>query len=269
MALAHYNFPEVSKIANRGLPGMMNFSYLFKILNLQLTILDRTGTISIPVRVKSLFPIPTFKSFNRTYEELCNERALEILNRADEMNASLYVAWSGGIDSTCVLVSLLKNATATQKERIIVLLSEESILEYPLFYEEHIRGKLRRESSATFPLILGSKAPHILTNGELSDQLFCSGLSLSWLAEMFGEAIIHQPYKREILFQFYNRNVQDARITNFYLDLLYRVMEASPVPLRSYVDWFWWIMFSLDWQNVYFRVFLFTAERNKKAITPE
>jgi hypothetical protein len=269
MALVSYNFPEVSKEENRNLPGMANFSYLFKIFNQKLVILDRTRTISIPVKVKSLFPLPAFRPINKTYEDLCNERALEILRRADELDAALYVAWSGGIDSTCVLVSLLKNATAVQKERIVVLLSEESIVEYPQFYEEHIRGKLQRESSAMLPSILGSKGRHVLTNGELNDQLFGSGLSCALLTKILGKTVIHEPYQRDVLFQFYNQSVGDARVTNLYLDLLYRLMDASPVPLTTYFHWFWWIMFALDWQSVFFRVFLFTAERNAQNITPE
>src|SRR6185369_1310656 len=269
MALIHYSFHEVTRGIDPSLPGMANFSYLFKIFNYQLPVIDRTGTISIPIKIKSILPIPVLRPMHKTFEELCNERALEILNRADEMNASLYVAWSGGIDSTCVLVSLLKNATATQKERIIVLLSEESILEYPLFYEEHIRGKLRRESSTKLPSILGGATPHILTNGEMNDQLFGSGLSCEMLTKMLGKPVVHEPYERDQLFRFYNQNVGDTKITNLYLDLLYSLMDASPVKLTTYLHWFWWIMFALDWQTVYLRSFLYTSEKNECRITPE
>ena len=91
-------------------------------------------------------------------------RAKELLARAERLDVSLYSFWSGGIDSTCVLVSLLKNASASQKERIVVLMSEESISENPNFYRDHVHGKLRRDSSTMFPYLLGTK--HLFVSGE-------------------------------------------------------------------------------------------------------
>src|SRR6266487_1681100 len=105
--------------------------------------IDRTGVIKFPVRTKSLFPLPQMRVMDKTYEQLCDERAREVLG----YNGPLHVFWSGGIDSTCLLVSLLK---ARGGDRITVLMNRDSIAEYPYFYHTHIRGKLRTVSSASF-----------------------------------------------------------------------------------------------------------------------
>ena len=39
---------------------------------------DRTGTIRMPIKTKSFFPLPTMRSFSKTFEEICNERAVEL-----------------------------------------------------------------------------------------------------------------------------------------------------------------------------------------------
>src|SRR3954462_7436394 len=108
--------------------------------------IDRTGTITTPIRNVPLFPIPEFRTFTKSYEEVCDGRAREILQNADTPGIRIYVLYSGGIDSTCLLISLLKQATPEQKKNIVVLMSHESIAENPRFYEEHIRGKLKVES---------------------------------------------------------------------------------------------------------------------------
>jgi PP-loop superfamily ATP-utilizing enzyme len=49
--------------------------------------------------------------------------------------------YSGGIDSTLVIISLLKNASEEERNNITILLSENSIGENPNFYKDHILGK--------------------------------------------------------------------------------------------------------------------------------
>lgn len=267
MALVYYNPSVVTHDANLHLPGMAKFSFFFKkLFGASMVIVDRTNTISIPVKIRPLFPIPSLKPQNKSFEEICNERATELLDRADNLGVTLYVAWSGGIDSTLVLVSLLKNATARQKKNIVVLLSEESMAENPRFYKEHIRGKLKMEPSAGFPYILGST--HIFVNGEFNDQLFGAAAPNDLMLK-FGDSIIHQPYRRDLLFSFLNENVGNAGVTNFYLDLFDRIMHVAPISITTYFDYFWWINFTLKWQSVFMRVVSFTAERNAHNITPE
>ncbi|OHA96242.1 MAG: hypothetical protein A3C70_02285 [Candidatus Zambryskibacteria bacterium RIFCSPHIGHO2_02_FULL_43_14] len=266
--LIYYNPRAVVNEMNWNLLGIAKFSYLFKVFNPRMMLHDRTGTLTMPVHIKSLFPIPAFRKIEKTYEEICNERAAEILQRAEMLGVLVYVFWSGGIDSTLVIVSLLKNATDTQKANIVVLLSGESITENPRFYQEHIRGKLRTKPSTTFHSIVGTE--HLITSGELNDQLFGASISLLQpLMKIFGDQIIYQPYRRDILFQFYNLKFENAEMTNFYLDLIDRLIRAAPIPIITYSDYAWWLLFALDWQSVFLRVLQFTPEKNARNITME
>ncbi len=267
MALLYYNPHVVAHESNLDVPGIRKFSHFFGgIFGPTMVIVDRTNTISLPINVVPHSLIPKFRPMHRSFEELCNERAKELLARSESLNTNMYTLWSGGIDSTLVLVSLLKNASADQKKRIIVLLSEESIAENPRFYTDHIHGKLRREVATKFPYILGTN--DMFVSGELNDQLFGAAAPNDLMLK-YGIEIAHKPFARDVLFSFFDAKVHDAAVVDFYLDLFDRVLATAPVPITSYFDYFWWLNFTLKWQSVYFRILSFTAERNAAGVTAE
>lgn len=265
-SIIQYNTLVLSRSPNMELPGVAAFRYLSRIFSIGLAPTDRTGSIHWPVKTKLIFPIPAIRPMKKTFEELCNERAHEILVRADSFDSDVCVLWSGGIDSTLVLISLLKNATPSQKKRIVVLMTDESIAEYPKFYEEHVRGKLRAESSMLYPYMLGGNA--IMTNGEQNDQLFGFD-SVGRLMNRFGPAIIHEPRKRETFFTLFDEAARNPAVTNRLLDLLELVMAKSPIPVETHFDYLWWINFSQKWQNTFLRTLSTVPPRNVQNITPE
>ena len=98
-------------------------------------IIDRTGNTKYPFQVHVRLPwtIPTKEL---SLEQVCENRVCEI---AATNPKHYYVYWSGGIDSTLALVSILK---VIEHDKITVVMSNRSITEYPEFYEQHINGKL-------------------------------------------------------------------------------------------------------------------------------
>jgi hypothetical protein len=252
--------------AYQELPGMKRFLEYFRAYrDPTISPVDRSGVLIFPVRMRSLFPLPRMRVFTDSFEDVCNQRAQELLVRAEKLDTSLYVFWSGGIDSTCVLISLLKMATTVQKERIVVLMSEDSIFEYSGFYRDHIRGKLRRESAMLFSYILGTK--NLIVNGECNDQLFGSDI-ISLVINRFGADVIHEPYSRDLFRTFFTEKMADDWETAWrYVWLFERLCDSAPITLSSNYDHFWWINFAMKWQTVFMRVLSFVAERNAKLIT--
>lgn len=261
--ILYYNSYAVTQSASRQLPGMKIFSYFFSMYGTRVVPLDRTETIKVPIQTKSLYPIPVLKPFTKSFEEICNERAREILARAEARQSRLRVLWSGGIDSTLLLVSLLKNGSQGQRDTIVVMLTEESIAENPRFYRDHVRGKLTVEPANQFPYLLGG--PDMFLGGEHNDQLFGSD-AIGALILRFGPSIIHQTYTRDTFFTFFNEMTGNPQVTNFYLDLFERLKEAAPVPVNSCYEFLWWINFSLKWQCVSLRMLSYTAPRNAPKI---
>ena len=251
---------------NMSIPGIKKFSHYFKIYAHDVAVIDRSKVIKTPMQIENLFPIPKFRIFTKSYEDICNDRAKELLDKADTMGVRLCVLYSGGIDSTLIVVSLLKKATEKQKENITILLSEESIVENPNFYRDHIQGKLKVDTSSNFPYILGTNV--LLITGEHNDQLFGAD-SVGKLILLFGESVIHQPYSHDMFVTFFNSMVNDVEMNTFYVNLFEKLCANAPIKITTNFEFLWWINFSLKWQNVFMRVLAFTSERNIPNITPK
>ena len=98
---------------------------------------DRTGTISNRFKYRVLTSIPKIPPiFTKSFKDICFERAQEIV----DLNKPISIMWSGGIDSTGVLTTLMQIALPKQ---ITVLFEPRSLIEYPWFFENHIKGKLK------------------------------------------------------------------------------------------------------------------------------
>jgi hypothetical protein len=264
--ILYYRPAVVTDNKNINLPGIRKFSYFFKLYSPDVTIVDRTGVIKMPVNIHNLFPLPKFKVFTKTYEEICNERAKSLLQKADSMRVRLCVMYSGGVDSTLVVVSLLKNATEIQKKNITIFLSEESILENPNFYKNHIEGKLRIESSIKFPYIFGTNI--LLVTGEHNDQLFGSDI-IAKLIVQFGESVVNKPYSRELLISFFNTRLNDISISTFYVDLFEKLVANAPIKIQTNFEFLWWINFALKWQTVFIRMAVFTSKNNISSVNKQ
>lgn len=264
--LLYYKPRMMEQLASPEFPGTETLSWYFKIYTAGAIPIDRTGTIVTPVRTKSLFPMPAFVPMKKTYEEICNERAKDLLSRAERLNAPVYVLWSGGIDSTLVLVSLLKNATPEQKKTIIVLMSEISITENPRFYDEHIRGVLKTATSSSVPSVVGNSC--MLISGEHNDQIFGSDIMIKLIVR-HGNGVLHEPYTRDRFFQQYAESIEDPAIINRFLDLFEKLRGICPIPLTSNFDFAWWINFSLKWQAVNVRMLTFVAPERAATVTAE
>ncbi|QQG38135.1 MAG: hypothetical protein HYS26_01100 [Candidatus Kaiserbacteria bacterium] len=263
MRLLYYRPRKVLRADPDRFPGFTKFSRFFDIYGPGVVIVDRTATIRMPIKLKALAPLPAFEGFTKTYEEICDARAREILSKADVADVDVCVSWSGGIDSTLVLISLLKMGSNEQKRRIVVLLSEESITENPRFWEEHIHGKLRVDSSVLFSHRLGTK--DVLLDGEHNDQLFGSDV-VGKLIHQLGDEHLHKPYSRDLFSDFFGRSLGDQATTDFYLDLFERLKAAAPLSIETNFLYLWWINFALKWQAVHLRRLLHTAPRNIRNI---
>ena len=216
---------------NTNLPGLEKFLYYFKIYNHDIVMIDRTETIKIPLNIENLFPIPKFKVFNKKYENICNDRAKELLLKAGSAKLKLYLSYSGGIDSTLMVVSFLKNASQEQKNNITILLSEESIAENPKFYNEHIVNNLKVLPSMNFPNIIGKKDILFVT-GEHNDQLFGSDVIASFM-ESFGNQTINEPYDKSKLVDFFNSKVNNTEMNTFYVNLFEKVCLNAPIKIKT------------------------------------
>ncbi len=99
-------------------------------------IIDRSGKTNYPfkVHIRNKWRTPNSKLKNINLESACDSRVGEIINK---FSAPYNLYWSGGIDSTLMVISFLKRVDA---KNINVCLTNDSIKENTSFYENFIKN---------------------------------------------------------------------------------------------------------------------------------
>ena len=120
---------------------------MFMIMSDRFGGLNKYSTFNV-VATKGLEYLKTLKEYsygNNIQQFLFNavdKRGKEILDKAYNDVKHIYLLWSGGIDSTAVLISFLKSISEEQKRMFHIIMSKRSIEEYKLFYDNYVDGKL-------------------------------------------------------------------------------------------------------------------------------
>jgi len=237
---------------------LIRWESIFRMISPSINLVDRCNNIVMPYRFKTFdaFAMPRdTTNFSMTYEECCVVRAQELVDHSRRMDKPITVMYSGGIDSTCVLVSFMKILGSQElKERVQVALSIESIDENPNFYYDHIRPKCTMISSENMGSFFDGSC--IVVSGELNDQLFGSdiiGSIYRFSDGDFGE--IHRPYSRSFITTWMRSKGMNESNSNFWYDLLdHHIRTQAPGEVTTNFHFFWWYNFCFKWQNVYFRM---------------
>ncbi len=208
---------------------------------------DRTETFSLPILIKNQFPIPKVDDcFTKTYEDICNQTAVEIVNKATNSNKKIRVLWSGGIDSTLILATFLKQG---HKNLLEVGLSIESIAENYHLYKNHLLGRVALIPATDLRSLASEN--YILVGGEYNDQLLGSNL-LPTFVKYFDVDKLYDKFNidqlKKVFSSRYTKNV------DFWIDVYLSISKKSPVQIKTNLDFHWWINFACKWQGLYYRL---------------
>jgi hypothetical protein len=227
---------------------------------LRCSIIDRTSTLDQGFDYAVLDRIPAPATDGATFAELCDTAGAEVVAEALATGRSIDVLWSGGIDSTTALIAVMKAAEARRcADRVCVLLSLDSVLEYPGFFLRHINGTYRIRA-VPHPISEALDPAAITVTGEHGDQLFGSHLLESYVRRGLGGVDYREVLPLVLVERL--RSVRGAYRVNRYLT---PVIAAAPVPLRTLFDCMWWLNFSLKWQEVTLRLPVFRGEQARGA----
>lgn len=220
---------------------------------LQLTInqslYTRMGSDFLPFRYNGDFfndSIPDYnKNFKKTYEEITDQRCMELLKTCQDR--PWIVLWSGGIDSTVILSSLIKNASRQQLKNITVSLNFASVYENPKFFYDYVKPNFK---------IINSTNQHCdkylnnyyLIDGNPADMLQGSGLGLQ--GQHFG-LDLSGPWQNNsgLLLDFLSRQVgtKGAEWLVERMEKNINSISSEKQLVETLSDWFWWINFNWKW----------------------
>jgi len=212
---------------------MLPYSELFD----QAAMWDRNKIITPDSEIALLTPVGKLVESGDVIN-ICINRAKELAALAQNTDKKVHVLWSGGIDSTAVLLCLKE---VLPSSKLVVMYTPESLVEYPGFFEQHIKGAF-----GTFQFSLGAawKAIDfacnngIVVTGEIGDQIFGTVLFLGkdkeWLA---------QPWENF-----------DAGLTAS--ESYQALVGACPQNITTIAEFLWWVNYSMKYQLVQCRMML-------------
>lgn len=96
-----------------------------------------------------------------TFDDLCIDRAKQLIKYANSINKRVLIMWSGGIDSTVVLSSFLQLG-----HNPVVALNHHSVYENHVFYDKFIQGKLSLVSLASVKFTSEWRDNYIVVDGD-------------------------------------------------------------------------------------------------------
>lgn len=244
----------------------------------------RTGEWSDPFEtlVEPQFEMPDYDpNFSLTFGEVSDLRALEIRKLIRDTDRPIYLQWSGGIDSTVAIVSLLKNLNQEELKRITISLSSDTLLENPHFFNKFVKGKLKvvdsenllynnyKENQNAF--CITADTGDCIFGAELGNKLYprmeyvSSDSELSDLYLSVSSKDIEYTRYRDIIISHFNRNLRlgiaglnqsvlkntiaeklpgDEKFGELFYEKIVKNIKTSNVSIYSLHDFFWWTIFN-------------------------
>jgi hypothetical protein len=227
---------------------------IYKMVYFNITLVDRCQEVIMPYNFKNNFPMITsgLDTFAKTYKEVCIERALELVAYSKQINKPILIMYSGGIDSTVVMVSFLM--AGVDLSNIRIALNTTSITENPNFYYNHIRGKFKTvPSEHALDMLNGD---YIVVGGEFNDQLFGSDIYRS-IINYGGMDLLLSPLSESKVIPFMiHTGMSDAGARCWFSILNNHIKKTNLCEVSLVKDFFWWYNFCFKWQTVYYRIIL-------------
>jgi len=210
-------------------------------------LVDRTNCIAFPFSEKNHFPMIKAKPEVMTWEECTKDRVEELT----KTNKKLYLMWSGGIDSTLMLLSFIKYGDRSQ---ITVVLNMDSIREYPFFYKSWIGPLYKMISTEEFMrTISNSDLDGLVVSAEHADQLVGSPLA-QLVSDTSGRTMLGLPFDEEN----FHKCLLNLRVPLYHIDIIMEIynrsIKYSPRPINTMWDWCWWHGFNFKWQTIFMKL---------------
>jgi len=211
-------------------------------------LVDRTKQVFWPLSPTLLepdFTIPDLSLPAVTYEEAGVKRANDLL----DTGLPIHALWSGGIDSTFMLSCLL--LTGRPLDQVTVVMNDESIKEYPLFYKKFVRPLFPRLQSVEY---VTQQAGHgcidgIVLTGELNDNVFGNPM-MNIFFRKFGSDMLAKPYSKQQLTNMMSVYGISYLACQCIVEVIESSFKNSPRPIDTVADWAWWYGWNFKWQEV-------------------
>jgi hypothetical protein len=179
-----------------------------------------------------------------SFETITNNRALALLEVSLKYR-QVFLFYSGGLDSTTILCSLLKNWSSQDLARITLVMNQYSIDENKKFYEIFIHNRFTTVSTTDYfnNRLMNNESLYI--TGDLGGAIMNS--DNSDVTKIFSETY-NKPWKSNvdsILKYFTDNSTPTNGIKTF--EKVVQTFDKLQYEVESINDFFWWVNFNWGW----------------------
>jgi hypothetical protein len=202
-------------------------------------LVDRTQSIPHFLDIDySYAPIPVNPNFKLDLTTIVKNRCIQLLSTGRQIK----VAWSGGIDSTFVLLALHHYANDT--DQVTLYGTFNSIIESGDLFDRFIKDKIK------YSIKVNTPAPNNFID---TDCIYVTGAMSN---QLFAQSLLHS--KRDSILQFKDgysvQNTLDCFykdvLTDSCLEFLQPCILKIPRNLNTIQDLRWFMNFNFSWYNV-------------------
>lgn len=187
--------------------------------------------------------LPDINPILEDFNEITDARAIELEKKAMAFD-TVYLFWSGGVDSTLLLCAVLKNCTATFCSKIIVVLNKYSIDEFPEMYQTYICGKLKEVSTDDFlSEILRPTNKAIYANGDAGDAIL--GYENIIKFNDYRPRIFNESWRRhkDTIISYFSQ-FSNETISKMVMNYIEESLALAKIEVETVYDFLWWISFN-------------------------
>lgn len=222
-------------------------------------------------------------NFSLTFSEVTDNRSHEIKKIINDTDKKIVIFYSGGIDSTVCVSSIIKNFNKEELSKVSIALSADSIIENPNFYNKFIKNKINTFDSSEKIYSDLVDMGYICISCDLGDAIFgtelgtkmysqidylCQELSdydkkiISSIQHSISDPDVHYSKFKPIIVAYLNRCLSskvknltdiDQNFGNYFYEKFDKNIKTSSVTVHSLHDFYWWIIFNIKYFHCAFR----------------
>jgi len=206
---------------------------------------------------ESIVEIKSLPQSKKTFSEMCFETA-DRLNKT--IDKKMYLYYSGGMDSAAALLSFRKMMSKQDLEKLYIVASHHSMLEFPeLWTEIHYQFAGRIISSYANMEDLATDG--VVITGQHADHLLGSD-NIRRVYNTHGNEGITMPW-RDAMLPIYTAQFGAETARNF-IDVYGETTCECPFPIVTAFDWVWWFGFTNKWQHARYKFLGYKPWKNPK-----
>jgi len=224
----------------------------------------RKGTNLLPFK-NNMIDVPGFAmpdydpNFKKSWSEVTDQRCCDL--RASHWHKPWTIMWSGGIDSTTIVVAMIRNLASADLANITISCNQFSVWENPRFYFDYIRPNFKVIDSHDLLNQEFDSQDIYFINGDPSDQLF--GGAGGYLGKLYQNPDLLQTNivkNKDCAIDFIATqfDIPDRHFSEWYYHVLLTNANSVGVSVTTLHDLLAWSEFNNGWTSSKFR-FLFSG----------